>query len=149
MKQMFSTLLTSSNKKETHLYTHTHKLIQCTVILFQQKDVWSQGWQNMLLFCLTEDQCTLSTPDNNIVKVYFKLCDTWHILVQKEKVLVLKEWLSIHVLSFFFSTERSLFPNGRRAYSVNSWQQHRQGIFEVLWHVTRTRYRPIRKYASL
>ena len=42
---MFSTLLTSSNKKETHLYTHTHthKLIQCTVILFQQKDVWGQG----------------------------------------------------------------------------------------------------------
>ena len=43
-----------------------------TVFLFQQKKVSSQ----------TEEEQILSTSDDNIVKVFFKFCDTWRVLVQ-------------------------------------------------------------------
>ena len=47
-------------------------IISFTVFLFQQKEVSSQ----------TEEEQILSTSDENIVKVFFKFCDTWHVLVQ-------------------------------------------------------------------
>ena len=145
---MFSTLLTSSSKKGTHLYTHTHKLIQCTVILFQQKDVWGQGWQNMLLFCSTEDQRTLSTPDNNIVKVYFKTMRHVTHSRPRENVLVLKEWLSIHFLFFF--QQKGVSSQTEDVHILSTPDNNIVKVFLKFcdtWHVTR--YRPIRKYACL
>ena len=47
-------------------------IISFTVFLFQQKEVSSQ----------TEEEQIPPTSDENIVKVFFKFCDTWHVLVQ-------------------------------------------------------------------
>ena len=47
------------------------KIILFTVFLFQKKEVSSQ----------TEEEQIPLTSDDNILKVFFKLCDTWHVLV--------------------------------------------------------------------
>ena len=47
-------------------------IILFTVFLFQQEKVSSQ----------TEEDPILLTFDENIVKVFFKLCHTWHVLVE-------------------------------------------------------------------
>ena len=63
-----------------------------TVFLFQQKEVFSQ----------TEEEQTLSSSDDNIVKVFFKFCDTWHVLVQKENMLLFKRMIIILFTVFLF-----------------------------------------------
>lgn len=146
---MFSTLLTSSSKKGTHLYTHTHKLIQCTVILFQQKDVWGQGWQNMLLFCSTEDQRTLSTPDNNIVKVYFKTMR--HVTHSRPigKRTCFKRMI-INSFPVFFFQQKGVSSQTEDVHILSTPDNNIVKVFLKFcdtWHVTR--YRPIRKYACL
>ena len=47
-------------------------IILFTVFLFEQKEVSSQ----------TEEEEILSTSDDNIVKVCFKICLTCHVLLQ-------------------------------------------------------------------
>ena len=47
-------------------------IILFTVFLFNQKEVSSQ----------TEEEQILSSSEDNIVKVFFPFCDTWHVLVQ-------------------------------------------------------------------
>ena len=59
----------SSNGK---MYLSFKNKTSFTVFLFQQKEVSSQ----------TEEEQILPTSDDNIVKVFFKFCDTWRILVQ-------------------------------------------------------------------
>ena len=61
-----------SNNKKNVLVFKRMIIISFTVFLFQQKEVSSQ----------TEEEQILSTSDDNIVKVFFKFSDTWHVLVQ-------------------------------------------------------------------
>ena len=54
-----------------------------TVFLFQQKEVPTQ----------MEEEQILSTSEDNIVKVFFKLCETGHTFSSNSKMCAcLKEW---------------------------------------------------------
>ena len=61
-----------SNNKKNVLVFKRMIIISFTVFLFQQKEVSSQ----------TEEEQILSNSDEHIVKVFFKFCDTWHVLEQ-------------------------------------------------------------------
>ena len=59
-------------QKENVLVLKNMIINSFTVFLFRQKEVSSR----------TEEEQILSTSDDNIVKVFFKFSDTWHVLVQ-------------------------------------------------------------------
>ena len=67
-------------------------IISFTVFLFQQKEVSSQ----------TEEEQILSTSDDNIVKVFYNMCHTWHVLLQYENVLVVERMTIISFIVFLF-----------------------------------------------